>query len=751
MKKILLLLIFSILVLSNLKADITKKEFNLLKEQAINSRDPEVQYQLGYCYLWGKGVKKNKGQAVHWYTQAAMNGDIGCQYLLGQWYERGENVKKDIDQALIWYNMAAENNHPEAQYHVGKYYENLNELDKAIEFYKLAAKNGSQDAKDRLNVIDPLIWYNMAADNNDPAAQYYLGTYYENMNELEKALEFYKLAAKNGDYLARNRLHVLDPSFEILQNMLSWEEINKKILTWDQYYDENKKRGLTYTTKEEIESVIRKIIEEWQVKSEFESTEEWKSRVSDETRQNKIKELKDSLLLVHEHEKRWIKDEMSYLYSHYKVYREKVLEEEYYDKIKYVERLKFSKENFILLPYDADNNSFMIRSENYGDILLPVPRNEAPDFKSNWDIIKKKITPVYMPDGPNVALTKLIFTNNGKEYVYDSHTKANYAITDVEYNFEPIEIADINLSDLKIDDFADIPQEAPSKIVTKTNSDVLTAQNVQVERKNISASEKSNVDTAIPNNNPLNNSTSFAVIIANENYHAVSNVPYASKDGVILEKYLTQAVGLPKDHVKIYNNASYGNMAAAIKHIENLSEAFGNELNLIFYYAGHGMANEKTKNPMLLPIDGDVAIPETCFELDKIISTLGHLNANSVVVMLDACFSGTERGDAMLMAARGIRIKSNNSQPIGNMVILSASQGDETAYPFDTEQHGLFTYFLLKKLQENNGDVTLGELSDYITDQVKRQSVVSNGKLQTPSVSISPELSSTWRNLKFGK
>ena len=85
------------------------------------------------------------------------------------------------------------------------------------------------------------------------------------------------------------------------------------------------------------------------------------------------------------------------------------------------------------------------------------------------------------------------------------------------------------------------------------------------------------------------------------------------------------------------------------------------------------------------------------------------------------------------------------------MVILSASQGDETAYPFDTEQHGLFTYFLLKKLQENNGDVTLGELSDYITEQVKRQSVVSNGKLQTPSVSISPELSSTWRNLKFGK
>lgn len=190
-------------------------------------------------------------------------------------------------------------------------------------------------------------------------------------------------------------------------------------------------------------------------------------------------------------------------------------------------------------------------------------------------------------------------------------------------------------------------------------------------------------------------------------------------------------------------------MLAALKYIENLSEAFGDELNLIFYYAGHGMPNEKTKKPMLIPVDGDVALPETCYELDKVITTLGGLNANSVLVILDACFCGTERGDEMLMAARGIRIKTSQSAPIGNMVIFSASQGDETAYSFDTEQHGMFTYFLLKKLQETNGDVTLGELSDYITEQVKRQSVISNGKLQTPSISVSSTIQTLWRNHKL--
>lgn len=230
-------------------------------------------------------------------------------------------------------------------------------------------------------------------------------------------------------------------------------------------------------------------------------------------------------------------------------------------------------------------------------------------------------------------------------------------------------------------------------------------------------------------------------------------MPYATNDGDILGRYLTLTVGLPEDHVKIYKDATFGNVAASLKYIENLSKAYKKDLNLIFYYAGHGMPNEKTRNPMILPVDGDVAIPETCYDLGELTSKLGSLNANSIIVMLDACFSGTERGtergDGMLIAARGVRIKSNQSVPTGNMVILSATQGDETAYPLDSERHGLFTYFLLKKLQETKGDVTLGELADYITEQVKRQSVVSNGKLQTPTVSVSSTMLPSWRKYKI--
>ena len=71
---------------------------------------------------------------------------------------------------------------------------------------------------------------------------------------------------------------------------------------------------------------------------------------------------------------------------------------------------------------------------------------------------------------------------------------------------------------------------------------------------------------------------------------------------------------------------------------------------------------------------------------------------------------------------------------MGNLVVVSAAQGDQTAYPYSEKQHGLMTYFLLKKLQETKGEATLGELSDYIITNVKRVSLVEQGKSQIPSV-----------------
>ena len=116
---------------------------------------------------------------------------------------------------------------------------------------------------------------------------------------------------------------------------------------------------------------------------------------------------------------------------------------------------------------------------------------------------------------------------------------------------------------------------------------------------------------------------------------------------------------------------------------------------------------------------------------------------------MDACFSGAQRSGEMLASARGVAIRSRQGMPSGNMVVFSAAQGDETAYPYHEKGHGLFTYFMLKKLQETKGDVTLGELDDYISTNVRRQSILVNRKSQTPTVTSATALEQTWKETKI--
>ena len=56
---------------------------------------------------------------------------------------------------------------------------------------------------------------------------------------------------------------------------------------------------------------------------------------------------------------------------------------------------------------------------------------------------------------------------------------------------------------------------------------------------------------------------------------------------------------------------------------------------------------------------------------------------------------------------------------------------------------------LLKKLQDTAGDVTLQELGEYITKNVSQQSILLNGKSQTPCVTPSASLDASWREWKL--
>lgn len=259
----------------------------------------------------------------------------------------------------------------------------------------------------------------------------------------------------------------------------------------------------------------------------------------------------------------------------------------------------------------------------------------------------------------------------------------------------------------------------------------------------------SGVDKNIPISETTNDKT-FAVIIANENYQEVAKVPFAIHDGEIFAKYCKNTLGIPSDNIHLVKDATYNNFRRQLDWVLNVIQAYGDKASILFYYAGHGIPDDGGESAYLLPVDGFGNDINSGYGLNELYTKFGQSEAKRVTIFLDACFSGAKRDGDMLVAARGVAREVKRASPYGkNMVVFSAAQGSETAYPEKEEGHGMFTYFLLKKLQESSGNVTYGELADYIVRSVSQRSIVVNGKSQTPDVNFSPALGESWKQWKM--
>ena len=255
---------------------------------------------------------------------------------------------------------------------------------------------------------------------------------------------------------------------------------------------------------------------------------------------------------------------------------------------------------------------------------------------------------------------------------------------------------------------------------------------------------QSSVDTKIAVNSQTDDKT-FVVIISNENYKHEEAVPFARNDGEVFKVYCQKTLGIPESNIRFAPDATLNEMNYEIDWLDDVLKAYDGDARAILYYTGHGMPDESSKEAYLLPIDGYSKSPQSGLSTKKLYQKLGKMQTQSVIVFLDACFSGAKRDGKMMASSRGVAIKAKD-EPVGsNTVVFSAAQGDETAYPYKSQQHGMFTYYVLEKIQQSGGATTLGELSQYVTQQVKRKSVVENGKSQTPSVSYASN-NEAWRN-----
>ncbi len=249
------------------------------------------------------------------------------------------------------------------------------------------------------------------------------------------------------------------------------------------------------------------------------------------------------------------------------------------------------------------------------------------------------------------------------------------------------------------------------------------------------------------------NPNAIAVVIGIEDYQNVPSAPYAANDAEIMRRYFENRFGIDREKILFYTNNQVqgiffkklfdpekGTLATYVKP---------KETDIYVFYSGHGMPNKSADQTFLFPVDGDKEfLEESGYPIQRFYENLNKLNAKSVTVILDACFSGASRASAQikeqnLIAAKGIKLKVTKPWlSYKNFTVINSSTGEETSLGFDESETGLFTYFLAAGLRgeadkDKNKEITLGELKEYVTSNVTAVSRRISGT-QTPEFDGDP-------------
>jgi len=364
------------------------------------------------------------------------------------------------------------------------------------------------------------------------------------------------------------------------------------------------------------------------------------------------------------------------------------------------------------------------------------------------------------------ATPKVIATLEITLYIDDASTKKNYTSTtlkckgigDSERNAFLLAVKNMKdkspvLEKLVFDAKDAICAAYNLQCTKQVAEQQVVAENQPVEKEKKKEITKPDVDLEIPITT-VEKSNVFVLAIGNEDYtsfqtglNAEVNVDYAKNDATIFKEYMTKTIGVPERNITLVLNGTLGQMKQAITKLCKLAEVSKGEAELIFYYSGHGLPDEKTKEGYLMPVDVSGTEIASAIKVTDLYKQLIQSPVKRVSVFLDACFSGGGRNQG-LVAMKGVKIKAKEEQLNGNLLVFSSSSGEESSAVFRDKMHGLFTYYLLKKLQETSGNLTYKDLTDYVTEKVKLESVLINNKNQTPQVIGSPTISEVWQQWK---
>jgi len=238
-----------------------------------------------------------------------------------------------------------------------------------------------------------------------------------------------------------------------------------------------------------------------------------------------------------------------------------------------------------------------------------------------------------------------------------------------------------------------------------------------------------------------------AIVIGVERYQNMPKAPYAAKDALLMSRYFKDVLGIERVITDTNSQVSgfyfidiFDPEVGKLQRLINKGET-----EVFVYYSGHGIPEKDGKDVYLFPYDGKIQmLDQMGYSLDTLYKNLEMLEAKSVTVILDACFSGSSRASNIYVAenvsgTKGTDIKPRIVKPWennSNFRVFASSKDEQTSVGFDESGTGLFTYYLAIGLQgdadlDKNNIITGAELNKYVTEKVNETSRKIRGE-QTP-------------------
>ena len=264
---------------------------------------------------------------------------------------------------------------------------------------------------------------------------------------------------------------------------------------------------------------------------------------------------------------------------------------------------------------------------------------------------------------------------------------------------------------------------------------------------------KADIDINIPKNSILSTST-FALIIGNEDYfnnqpylNEEQNVKYALNDARTFSQYVNQTLGVPNDNIHLLENAGATTISHELDWIYRMSMSQAGDAQIIFYYAGHGLT-DGAGVPYIMPVDISADNLSYALNLHDLETKLTEYPTDRVSIFLDACFSGGARGESLALDKEN-RITPKVMPFADNVIIFTAASDHESNSYYEEKNHGMFTYYMLKILQKNKGDVNYSEFIDYLKYEIPTKSAAVNKHAQNPAVYSGNTNVSVWGGWGF--